>query len=104
MSPQPLMCEPGGGGLFLPLFGEAEQSWDPKLRTGLYFAGLLWTFLGVAIIADIFMAAVEQVRPRRKRMALPLSSRAALPSPAPASALRVAESYAPRRATALPPS
>mmetsp|Transcript_32594 Transcript_32594/g.80887 ORF Transcript_32594/g.80887 Transcript_32594/m.80887 type:complete len:835 (+) Transcript_32594:43-2547(+) len=57
----PLICEPGGGGLFLPLFGDAEQHWDPKLRAALYFAGLLWTFLGVAIVADIFMAAIEQV-------------------------------------------
>ncbi|KAJ1623900.1 hypothetical protein T492DRAFT_845170 [Pavlovales sp. CCMP2436] len=63
----PLICEPGGGGLFLPLFGDAEQHWDPKLRAALYFAGLLWTFLGVAIVADIFMAAIEQQRFQQPR-------------------------------------
>jgi solute carrier family 8 (sodium/calcium exchanger) len=57
----PLICEPGGGGLFLPLFGDAEQHWNPHLRAGLYLAGLLYTFLGVAIVADIFMAAIERV-------------------------------------------
>ncbi|KAG8461248.1 hypothetical protein KFE25_002437 [Diacronema lutheri] len=59
--PGPLICEPGGGGLFLPLFGEAEQHWDTTVRAALYLLGLLWSFLGVAIVADIFMAAIEQV-------------------------------------------
>jgi solute carrier family 8 (sodium/calcium exchanger) len=62
----PLICEPGGGGLFLPLFGEAEQQWNPTLRAVLYFAGLMWSFLGVAIVADIFMAAIEQVTSKQK--------------------------------------
>lgn len=59
--PGPKICEVGGGGLFLPLFGDSEQLWDNKLRAFLYFIGLLWSFLGVAIVADIFMAAIEQV-------------------------------------------
>ena len=31
------------------------------LRSILYLAGLLWAFLGVGIVADIFMAAIETI-------------------------------------------
>jgi len=63
---KPLICEVGGGGLILPLFGDAEQRLPNGLRTGLYLAGLLWTFLGVAIVADIFMAAIEEITSKTK--------------------------------------
>ncbi|CEM20669.1 unnamed protein product [Vitrella brassicaformis CCMP3155] len=62
------ICEVGAGnlprgpGLFLPLFaGVGEQEWPPPLRAILYLMGLLWGFLGVAIIADVFMSAIESV-------------------------------------------
>ncbi|CAK9024007.1 unnamed protein product [Durusdinium trenchii] len=42
------ICEVGGEGLFLPLFGDAEQVWPSGLRGFLYLIGLLWTFIGVA--------------------------------------------------------
>ena len=45
----------------LPIFGDAEQRWPVALRGVLYFVGLMWMFLGVAIIADIFMSAIEQI-------------------------------------------
>mmetsp|Transcript_145787 Transcript_145787/g.254532 ORF Transcript_145787/g.254532 Transcript_145787/m.254532 type:complete len:852 (-) Transcript_145787:1496-4051(-) len=48
-------------GTILPIFGDAEQQWPSALRGVLYFVGLVWMFLGVAIVADIFMAAIEQI-------------------------------------------
>ena len=32
------------------------------VRCILYFVGLIWSFLGVAIVADIFMCAIEGKR------------------------------------------
>jgi Ca2+/Na+ antiporter len=58
----------GQGGLVLPLFGEAEQRWPTGLRAVLYLLGLFWIFLGVAIVADIFMAAIEKVTSAKKRV------------------------------------
>ena len=56
-----LMCCPGSdGGLFFPS-SEGEQEWSVPLRATLYFIGMVWCFLGVAIIADLFMAAIDQV-------------------------------------------
>ena len=70
------ICHPGQSGLFLPFFGDSEQELSTAAEWGrgfLYFRalyyllGLLWFFLGVSIIADIFMAAIECARgvPRR---------------------------------------
>ena len=50
-------CEGGDGGMLLPMFGDAEQRWPKGLRGLLYLIGMLWCFLGVAIIADLFMGA-----------------------------------------------
>ncbi|CAG5136335.1 unnamed protein product, partial [Candidula unifasciata] len=47
------------GYLLLPAIN--EYTWHPHVRVGLYFAGLIWSFLGVAYIADIFMAAIERI-------------------------------------------
>ena len=33
-----------------------------------YLLGLLWFFLGVSIIADIFMAAIETITSKEKRV------------------------------------
>jgi solute carrier family 8 (sodium/calcium exchanger) len=55
-------------GIVLPLFGEAEQNWPQGLRAVLYLIGLLWMFLGVAIVADIFMAAIEKVTSAKRRV------------------------------------
>jgi len=61
----PEICTAGGGGLLLPLFGEWEQGWPTALRTVLYLLGLFWCFMGVAIIADVFMGAIETVTSKR---------------------------------------
>ena len=55
-----------GGGLFV------TESWgffgidDPKPRAPIYLILLLWMFLGVGIIADIFMAAIEVITSKEK--------------------------------------
>lgn len=46
-------------GLLLPLIN--ESTWPKEGRAFLYCLGLLWCFLGVAIIADIFMCAIEKI-------------------------------------------
>eukprot|EP00927_Polykrikos_kofoidii_P012136 TRINITY_DN15210_c0_g1_i4.p1 TRINITY_DN15210_c0_g1~~TRINITY_DN15210_c0_g1_i4.p1 ORF type:complete len:1108 (-),score=123.42 TRINITY_DN15210_c0_g1_i4:91-3192(-) len=58
----PLTCEPcGHGGFLLPVFGEYEQSWPRYARAALYLVGLLWTFLGIGIVCDQFMGAIEEI-------------------------------------------
>ncbi|CAK9001842.1 unnamed protein product [Durusdinium trenchii] len=65
---EPKICQVGGGGLLLPLFAPDEQEWDIGLRAVLYFTGLLWSFMGVGIVSDIFMGAIEKVTSKKKRV------------------------------------
>jgi hypothetical protein len=58
---EPDICEVGGSGYVFPLFGDDEASWPKALRGILYGIGVLWCFLGVAIVADLFMAAIEEI-------------------------------------------
>jgi solute carrier family 8 (sodium/calcium exchanger) len=61
------ICEKGsGGGLLLPLFGDWEQEWPTGLRIVLYLMGLVWLFMGVAIVSDVFMAAIEKITSEKK--------------------------------------
>lgn len=46
-------------GLILPLIN--EFTWSVEMRAFLYLLGLLYCFMGVAIIADIFMGAIEKI-------------------------------------------
>ena len=55
------VCCPGQSGLIMPFFGPAEQCWPTALRATLYMIGMLWCFLGVAIVADLFMAAIGEI-------------------------------------------
>jgi solute carrier family 8 (sodium/calcium exchanger) len=50
----------GTGGLLLGKFG-FEANWPKGLQVTLYLVGLLWSFLAVGIIADIFMEAIEVI-------------------------------------------
>jgi len=68
MSEGPKICERGGKGLILPLFGDSEHEWPQALRTILYLFGLFWCFMGVAIIAEVFMAGIEKVTSKKVRM------------------------------------
>lgn len=60
------ICEEGGKGLIFPLVPN-EHLWPRELRTFVYFLFLVWCFLGVAIVSDIFMEAIERVTSKRKR-------------------------------------
>jgi len=62
------ICEVGGGGNILPAFGDSEQEWNRGVRIVLYMAGLAWAFMGVAIVSDVFMGAIERITSKRKRL------------------------------------
>jgi len=42
-------------------FIPCTDTWDPTFKAILYLFALLWCFLGVAIVADIFMEAIEMI-------------------------------------------
>lgn len=56
----------GEGTLFLPLFGDYENSWMKGPRVPLYFFGVLCTFMGMGIVCDMFMDAIEEVTSSEK--------------------------------------
>ena len=51
-------------GLLLPLF--LEVAWPREARAVLYFIGLCYSFLGVSIVADVFMCAIEKITSKTK--------------------------------------
>jgi solute carrier family 8 (sodium/calcium exchanger) len=65
----PRICREGGKGTFLPLFAN-EHTWPAALRGILYCLGLGWSFMGVAIIADIFMVAIEEITSQKKAVVI----------------------------------
>jgi len=65
---EPAICVKGGGGILFPLFGDSEQEWPRGLRIFLYLLGLVWCFMGVGIISDVFMAAIEKVTSKKTRV------------------------------------
>ncbi|RUS70487.1 hypothetical protein EGW08_021750 [Elysia chlorotica] len=52
------------GFLMLPAIN--EYTWSTGVRAFLYLVALLWFFLGVANIADIFMGAIERITSKTK--------------------------------------
>eukprot|EP00928_Gymnodinium_smaydae_P062238 TRINITY_DN46148_c0_g1_i1.p1 TRINITY_DN46148_c0_g1~~TRINITY_DN46148_c0_g1_i1.p1 ORF type:complete len:831 (+),score=244.16 TRINITY_DN46148_c0_g1_i1:156-2648(+) len=52
-------------GLFFPQF---DQNWPNVVRFLLYLFFLGWVFLGVAIVSDIFMAAIEKITSAKKKI------------------------------------
>eukprot|EP00287_Rhodomonas_sp_CCMP768_P007197 CAMPEP_0196732960 /NCGR_PEP_ID=MMETSP1091-20130531/12198_1 /TAXON_ID=302021 /ORGANISM="Rhodomonas sp., Strain CCMP768" /LENGTH=888 /DNA_ID=CAMNT_0042076295 /DNA_START=301 /DNA_END=2967 /DNA_ORIENTATION=+ len=53
-------CCPGSGGLALPVF-PYEANWNKDFRAFLYIVGLLWCFVGVSVLSDVFMAGIEAI-------------------------------------------
>jgi len=49
----------GSGGMLMPSLGEDQTS------AIIYFLLLLWTFVGVAIVADVFMSAIERITSKK---------------------------------------
>lgn len=56
----------GTGTNIMPLGGNWEKRWPAQWRTLLYFCILIWSFQGVNVICDEFMAAIEQITSRTK--------------------------------------
>ena len=54
--------------LLLPLI--SEFTWPVEVRAFLYLLGLLYCFTGVAIIADIFMGAIEKITSTTRKVRL----------------------------------
>eukprot|EP00736_Rhodelphis_marinus_P003542 Rmarinus@m.9672 len=61
------VCEPWGSGLFLPIF-PGENLWPKEVRALFYFLGLIYCFMGVGIIADVFLAAIEVITSKTKKI------------------------------------
>lgn len=55
-------------GLLLPFLD--ESSWSRGGRSFVYLLGLIYCFLGVAIIADVFMCAIERITSKTRRLTL----------------------------------
>jgi len=63
------ICKPSGKGLFLPLTRH-ETEWHNAWRAAHYGIAMLFCFLGVSLIADTFMASIEAITSRRRRVTL----------------------------------
>ncbi|KAF8770675.1 Sodium/calcium exchanger 2 like protein [Argiope bruennichi] len=59
-------------GLLLPFFDESK--WNMGVRAFLYLLALLYCFLGIAIIADIFMCAIEKITSKTRKIMLSTSN------------------------------
>jgi len=46
-------------GLILPLF--SEYTWPYILRVVFYLFGMPWIFIGIAIVADLFMCSIYKI-------------------------------------------
>ena len=64
-----MICDPGGTGLIFPIF-EGENTWDKGRRAYMYGVMLLYCFLGVAIVADIFMTAIEKITSQERKVVM----------------------------------
>ncbi|KFD49443.1 hypothetical protein M514_09710 [Trichuris suis] len=53
-------------GLILPLVD--ESGWSLGARAVLYFVGLLYSFVGVAVLADAFMCSIERITSTKRRV------------------------------------
>lgn len=64
------ICRPGGKqGIFLPT-GDTEREASDILRAPIYLLFLVWFFIGVAIIADVFVGSIEVITSVRKKFRL----------------------------------
>lgn len=53
-------------GLLLPMVN--EYTWSEAGRATIYLLGLLWCFLGVSIIADVFMCSIEKITSKTRKI------------------------------------
>lgn len=57
--------------LLLPFIN--EFTWPKEARGFVYLVGLLYCFMGVAIIADIFMGAIEKITSSTRKVSSALT-------------------------------
>lgn len=53
-------------GLIIPTY--IERNWSDTTRACLYLTALLYSFLGIAILADVFMCAIERITSTTKKV------------------------------------
>ncbi|XP_041363701.1 sodium/calcium exchanger 2-like [Gigantopelta aegis] len=53
-------------GLLMPFVN--EYTWPVGVRTGIYLFGLLWSFMAVSIVADVFMRAIETITSKTRTL------------------------------------
>ncbi|CAE8601134.1 unnamed protein product, partial [Polarella glacialis] len=68
------ICDVGGGGLMLP-FTPSENERPKGPRAVVYGIVLCWLFLGVMIVSDLFMGAIERITSQKKRKMNPATNR-----------------------------
>ena len=56
-------------GLLFPIVN--EYTWPKGGRAFIYLLGLLWSFMAVQIIADIFMQAIERITSKTREVKIP---------------------------------
>ena len=54
--------------MIFPLF--FEQTWPPVLRIILYLVGLIYSFVAVFIVADIFMCSIDAISSKTKEVVI----------------------------------
>lgn len=64
-----------GSGILFPLLGESEANWHPVLKVVLYGLGLFWIFMGVGIVCDTFMSAIETITSKKVRKTNPATGK-----------------------------
>nr|XP_022315643.1 sodium/calcium exchanger 2-like isoform X4 [Crassostrea virginica] len=55
--------------LILPIIN--EYTWSAGTRAFLYLLAMFWCFLGVALIADVFMCAIEKITSKTAKVRIP---------------------------------
>ena len=69
---EPFICD---SGMWLPFLGEFDENgvivWPRGVLMVLYLFGMLWSFAGVGIVADCFMAGIETVTAATKKLKTP---------------------------------
>lgn len=55
--------------LLLPILN--EYTWSAGTRIVLYLVAMVWCFLGVALIADVFMCAIEKITSKTAKVRIP---------------------------------
>ena len=53
-------------GLMFPVIN--EYTWETWARGVVYFLGMMWCFLGVAIVSDSFMCGIEHITSKTRHI------------------------------------